>query len=88
MVKGLPDCAEDLVQQRDDAVEKAPEAAATGGRVEDARDGTEEVAEKVPGSLLCGDVEYDLVEMHDQPQQVEIERAEREVKDVARTRHL
>jgi len=65
---------EDLVQQRNDAVEKAPETAATGGRVEDACDGAEKIAEKVPRPLLRGDVEYDLVEMHDQPQQVKIER--------------
>ena len=51
-------------------------------------DGAEEIAEKVPRPLLRGDVEYDLVEMHDQPQQVKIERAEREMKDVARPRNL
>src|SRR6185295_8771548 len=79
---------EDLVQQRDDAVQDSAEPAAARWRIKEASDRTEEIAQEVSGTLLRRDVENDLVEMHNQPQQVEIERAEREVKDVAGARSL
>jgi hypothetical protein len=51
---------EDLVQQGNDGVEKAPETA-TDGRVEDAGDGAEEMQEG-SRSLLRGDVEASRVD--------------------------
>jgi RND superfamily putative drug exporter len=49
--------------------------------VEQSGDGTQEVAEKVARTGFGGDVEFDLAQLHPQPQQIEIERAEGEIKD-------
>jgi len=51
--------------------------------VEQAGDPAEQIAQQVARSRLRGDVEHDLVEMHQQPEQIQIERTELEVKDLA-----
>src|SRR3954453_20580321 len=44
--------------------------------VEQTGDGTEEVAEQIAGSGLRRDIKHDLVQMDNQPQQIEVKRAE------------
>ena len=60
----------DLVQQVHDLLERDRRWAA----VEQVRDRTQEVAEQVPGPLLSGDREVNLVQVDYQPEQVEVER--------------
>ena len=65
----LPEETEQLVQQSHDDI---------GGRVavQQAGDPTQEAPEEVPRTLFGGDVEHDSIEVHDEPEQVEVERAE------------
>lgn len=53
------DDREDLVQEPGDPLERA-------AVVEQAGDCAEQVAQQVAGTLLGGDVEHDLIEVHDQ----------------------
>ena len=57
-----------------------PRAAAT---VEQTGHGAEQVAQEVAGAGGGDDVEHDLVEVHLEPEQVEVQRPQHEVQDVA-----
>src|SRR4051794_16169001 len=64
--------AEDLVKQCYERVDLA--------RIEQARHGAEQVAEEVALSTDCRDVEHDAIQMDDQPEQIEIEGPQLEMK--------
>jgi hypothetical protein len=55
----------------------------TGRAVEETGDRAEQVAEQVPGTLLSCDLEVHLVELDHQAEQIQLERAEGEVEDLA-----
>jgi len=59
---------EDLVQELGDALERA-------AVVEQTSDCTQQVPEQIAGTLLSSDVEHDLIQVHDQTEQVEVERS-------------
>src|SRR3954453_22036150 len=69
---------EDLVEQVRDALEQPREASATRV-VEQTGDRAEEIAEEVPRALLRGDLQVHLVQIDDEPEQVEGQRPERQV---------
>jgi len=80
---------EDLIEQRDDRGEDPADTPSTGrGRIEKSRNRAEKVAEQVPRPLLCRDVEDNLIELDAKAEQVEVQRAEREIEDIAGTRGL
>lgn len=70
--------SEDLVQERREAGERP-----TAGVVEKTRDGAEKVAEQVAWALLRRDVENHAIEMNHQTEQVQIQRAKRQMEDLA-----
>src|SRR5690349_3407768 len=70
---------EDLTQQVVQLTEQPRQRSA----VEQAGDGAQQVAEQVAGSGGRDDVEHDLVEVDLQAKEVEVERSEDEVQDVA-----
>src|SRR5436309_2535150 len=70
--------AKDLVQQPRDTTQWAIV-------VQQASDGAKQVAQQVARAGLRSDVEDDLIQMHHQTQQVEIQRAKLQVQDLART---
>src|SRR5215217_7143940 len=77
---------EDRVQRRGDLVEAVGEIAELAEQavlVEDAGERAQQVAEQVAGARDGGDVELDLVELDAEAEQVQVQRAERQVQDVA-----
>src|SRR5215216_1634956 len=77
---------EDRVQRRGDLVEAVGEVAELAEQavlVEDAGQRAQQVAEQVAGARDRGDVEVNLVELDPEPEQVEVQRAERQVQNVA-----
>src|SRR3954452_25501682 len=72
---------EDLVEQVRDPLEQAGEASGAARVVKETRDRAEEIAEEVPRALLRGDLQVHLVEVDDEPEQVEVQRPECQVED-------
>ena len=73
--------AQNPVEQSGDGSERARTVQQPGN-------GAEQVTEEVARSLLGGDVQLDLIEIHNQPEQVQVERAEDQVEDVTRAVRL
>ena len=76
----------DLTQQSQQLVQEVRDLRQQASAVEEVRDRAEQVPEQVPGAGQGRDVEHDPVEVDGQPEQVEIERPQLEVKDSARGR--
>ena len=47
------------------------------------RDRAEQVAEEIPRPRLCGDVQVHLIEVDHEAEQIEVQRAERQIEDLA-----
>lgn len=78
--RGMLEQMEYLVEQvGEDAIERQ-------ATVEQASHCTKQVAEQVAGTRLGGDVEDNPIEVDHQPKQIEIDRTEGEVQDLARPR--
>ena len=71
--------AEQAVQD----VEQVLDRRVGAGTVEKVRHRAEQVAEEIPRARNRGDVQMNGVEVHDQPEQVQVERAEHEIEDLA-----
>src|SRR3954466_8805305 len=76
---------EQRVQQRRDLPERR---AGQGGRIEDARDPSHEVAEQVAGTTLGVDADVDLVRALSDAEQVQVDRPEIVGNDLARLRKI
>src|SRR4051812_35079653 len=73
----------EALQDREDLVEEVGQAAQWRTAVEEVGDRTQEVPEEVPGGLLSGDVELDLVQVDHEAKEIKVQWPEREVQDVA-----
>src|SRR5215203_4496478 len=74
---------QERVQRGGEVVDGARELAEGTRRVEQVRHGAQQVAEQVAGTRDGVDADLDLVGPHDEAEQVQVDRAEREVEDLA-----
>ena len=81
--RGTSDAQVQGVQDLSQQVVELGEQAGQGAAIEEAGDRAEQVAQQVAGSGRRDDVEDDLVEADLEAQQVEVERSEHQVQDVA-----
>src|SRR5689334_10027324 len=72
-----------LAEQAEDLVEQVGQQRIEGVAVQQVGDRAEEVAQQIAGARLGGDVEHDPIEVDPQPEDVEVERAELQVQDLA-----
>src|SRR5215813_14030976 len=72
-----------LSQDAEDMVELVGNTCQGPTVIQQMCDSTEQVAEQVPRSLLCGDGKHHSVQVNHQSQQIEIERAQRQSQDLA-----
>src|SRR5262249_43101765 len=79
------ECGEELVERLGELAHEAS-AAPTPGAVEQIGDRAEQVAEEISGTLLGGNIEHDLVEVDHQAEEIEVERTEDEIENLARLR--
>ena len=75
-----------LSEDGEDLIQQVRQESGIEATIKETGDGAQQVTEKVSRTLLCVDIKHNLVQVDLKPQEVQIERSELQMEDVAAAR--